>query len=101
MTAAEVRQAMTVIAAALRATKPEAPAGHDPLTMPGWRELRDAWGAYHQLRPYFGLSDPPPADEAPGNIDIYDPSRVDKWGYGPDEARALFPHLTRSLVLQW
>jgi hypothetical protein len=94
----EVRQAMTLIKAALRAATPAVPAGHDPLTVPGWRELRDAWSAYHQLRRYFGIADSsPPADEPPGEIDPYDPSRVDKWVYSEDEARALFPNLSRDL----
>jgi hypothetical protein len=41
MTTVEVQQAMALIAAALRAAKPAVPAGQAPLTVPGWRELRD------------------------------------------------------------
>jgi hypothetical protein len=81
----------------LRAAKPEVPEGQSPTTVPGWGELRDAWGTYHQIRRYFGIPDPPPpANEAPGDIDPYDPSRVDKWGDGEDEARVVFPNLTRD-----
>jgi hypothetical protein len=80
MTTAEVRQAMAVIKPALQAAKPEVPEGQAPTTVPGWRELRDAWSAYYQLQRYFGLIDPLPlADDAPGAIHIGDPSRVDKW----------------------
>jgi hypothetical protein len=96
MTPAELRQAMAVIRAALHAATPEVPAGQDPLTVPGWRELRDAWGAYHQLRRYFGIPDPPPAEEAAGELAPYDLSRVNKWGYGADEAAIVFPTLTRD-----
>jgi hypothetical protein len=96
MTTVEVQQAMALIAAALRAAKPEVPAGQAPLTVPGWRELRDVWSAYYQLRRYFGMTDPPPADDAPGDIDPYDPSRVNKWVYSEDESGVLFPNLTRD-----
>jgi hypothetical protein len=42
MTTAEVQQAMARIKAALQAAKPEVPAWHDPITVPGWLGLRDA-----------------------------------------------------------
>jgi hypothetical protein len=97
MATAEARQAMAVIAAVLRASTPEVPEGQAPLTVPGWRELRDAWSAYYQLQRYFGMTDPPPpADDAPGDIDPHDPSRVNKWVYSEDESGVLFPNLRRT-----
>jgi hypothetical protein len=42
------------------------------------------------------MTDPPPADDAPGDIDPYDPSRVNKWVYSEDESGVLFPNLTRD-----
>jgi hypothetical protein len=78
LSTAEVQQAMARIKAVLQAAKPELPTGHDPLTVSGWHELREVWGAYHQLRRYFSLTDPPPADDAPGDIDPHDPTHTPK-----------------------